>query len=59
MKIKRKTYIATIIVASFLIMMVILNVNSMKNAKNVCVNNNKTPIVKHDFLAFNWSVSCR
>lgn len=59
MKIKRRTYIATMIVALFLIMMVILNVHSMKNAKNACINYNKTPIVKHDFLAFNWSVSCR
>ncbi|MDN4494455.1 hypothetical protein [Ureibacillus aquaedulcis] len=56
---KKKFYM--ILVSSFLlfVMLAALNYNSLENAKNSCVENNKTPEVEQDFLAINWTVSCK
>jgi hypothetical protein len=56
---RRKLIAATIITSSFLTTSIIANSISFHHAKKSCLENHKTPIEKKDFLAFNWSVSCR
>lgn len=59
MKMKRKTYLAPVIILSLLIIGIVLNVNSFDHAKSACINNGMIPDIQKDFLAFNWSVSCQ
>jgi hypothetical protein len=59
MKIKTKSFIIASTIAILVLTVAIsLNYNSLEHAKGACVDNNKTPKVEKDFLAFNWSVSC-
>lgn len=59
MKKKRKNFfISFVIILSFVLLAINLNSNSLKYTKNACIDNNKTPKIEQDFLAFNWSVSC-
>ncbi|MRH43258.1 hypothetical protein GH741_11260 [Aquibacillus halophilus] len=51
-------FIASAITFLLLTVAIFLNYNSLEYAKEACVDNNKTPKIEQDFLAFNWSVSC-
>ncbi|MYL18776.1 hypothetical protein GLW04_02675 [Halobacillus litoralis] len=58
-KVKTKSFFIVLAIA-FLILTVavFLNYNSLEYTKEACFDNNKTPEIEQDFLAFNWSVSC-
>ncbi|MEL3971434.1 hypothetical protein AAEO50_04000 [Rossellomorea oryzaecorticis] len=56
---RRKLIAAVIITSSFLTTAVIANSIAFNHAKQSCVENQKTTRAEKEFLAFNWSVSCR
>ena len=56
---KKKFFIVTVIIFSFLVISIVSNYNSFEDAKNACVENNKTPNIEQDFLAINWTVTCQ
>ena len=58
MKVKKKK-LFTVIIFSFFVISIVSNYNSLKNAKEACIENNKTPNIEQDFLAINWAVSCK
>ncbi|SOC43797.1 hypothetical protein [Ureibacillus acetophenoni] len=59
MKVKNKNLImVSVIIFSFIVISIVANYNSLENAKDSCVENNKTPSIEQDFLAINWAVSC-
>ena len=49
----------SVIIFSFFVISIVSNYNSLENAKNACVENNKTPNIEQDFLAINWAVTCK
>jgi hypothetical protein len=55
----KKFFIVTVIIFSFLVISIVSNYNSFEDAKNACVENNKTPNIEQDFLAINWTVACQ
>lgn len=60
MKIKKnKFYMILVSIISLFVMIVLMNYHSLENAENSCEDNNKTPEVEQDFLAINWTVSCK
>ncbi|WP_423800972.1 hypothetical protein [Neobacillus sp. SAB-20_R2A] len=59
MTLNKKLFIPGVIGLSFLAAMFVLNFYSLENAKNACVENNRTPEVEQGFLSINWSVSCK
>ena len=60
MNIKRKKFfIVTVIIFSFLVISIVSNYNSFEDAKNACVKNTNTPNIEKDFLAINWTVACQ
>ena len=56
---KKKFFIVTVIIFSFLVISIVSNYNSFEDAKNACVENNKTPNIEQDYLAINWTVTCQ
>ncbi|MGM0847207.1 MAG: hypothetical protein ACQEUT_19800 [Bacillota bacterium] len=38
---------------------IILNFNSLENAKEACIGIDKTPKIERGFFTVNWSVSCK
>ncbi|MGD6965514.1 hypothetical protein ACQCVP_03655 [Rossellomorea vietnamensis] len=59
MKTKSKSLIAATITIFLLAIAIVSNYNSLEYTKEACVDNNKTPVVDHNLLALNWSVSCK
>ena len=57
MKMKRKNIF--MVVSLFFVISIMSNYNSLENAKNSCIEINKTPKIEQDFLAINWAVSCK
>ena len=55
----KKLFMVSVIIFSFFVIFIVSNYNSLENAKNACVENNKTPSNEQDFLAINWAVSCK
>lgn len=56
---KKRFFMVTVIIFSFLVISIVSNYNSFEDAKNACVENNKTPNIEQDFLAINWTVTCQ
>lgn len=54
----RKIYV-TVLALGFILISVFLNDNSLHNAEQSCIANEKNPIVEKTLFAFNWSVSCQ
>lgn len=56
---KKKLFMVSVIIFSFFLISIASNYNSLENAKNACFENNKTANIEQDFLAINWTVSCK
>ncbi|MFT9847102.1 hypothetical protein [Aneurinibacillus sp. REN35] len=60
MKIKsKKLLMVSVITFALFVIAIVLNYSSFENAKNACIDNNKTPNIQRGFLAMNWAVSCK
>ena len=59
MKVKKNLFMISFIIFSFFVISIVSNYNSLENAKNACVENDKTPNIEQVFSAINWTVSCK
>ena len=56
---KKKLFMVSVIIFSFFVISIVSNYNSLENTKNACIENNKISNIEQDFLAINWTVSCK
>jgi CHASE3 domain sensor protein len=60
MKVKKKNlFTISFMIFLFFVISIVSNYNSLENAKNAYVENNKTPNIEQNFLAINWAVACK